>query len=80
MEPDIADGTEDSSETEHVPISQKQPEQRIIHFQPSRRNLLKASMTSFSFLLLIPLLASLHYNVSEFLSLEESLDSIGTSL
>ncbi|QMT18166.1 PH domain-containing protein [Planococcus maritimus] len=80
VEPDTADGTEDSSETENAPISQKQPEQRTIHFQPTRRDLLKASMTSFSFLLLIPLLASLYYNVAEFFSLEERLDSIGASL
>lgn len=58
----------------------KPQKDRIVHFQPTRRDLLKASMTSFSFLLLVPLLASLYYNISEFLELEERLDGIAASL
>lgn len=80
VEPDTATVAEDGSKTEYVPSPRKQPEQRVIHFQPTRRDLLKASMTSFSFLLLIPLIASLYYNVSEFISLEERLDGIAASL
>lgn len=58
----------------------KPQEERVIHFQPTRRDLLKASMTSFSFLLLVPLLASLYYNISEFIGLEERLNGFGASL
>ncbi|MDQ0427423.1 putative membrane protein [Planomicrobium stackebrandtii] len=65
-------------ETERV--IRKPQEERVIHFQPTRQDLLKASMTSFSFLLLVPLLASLYYNVSEFFGLEERLDGIGSTL
>ncbi|EIM06003.1 membrane-flanked domain-containing protein [Planococcus antarcticus DSM 14505] len=74
------DDTGATPATEHEQATQKQLEEHIIHFQPTRRDLLKASMTSFSFLLLVPLLASLYYNVSEFVSLEERLDGIGASL
>lgn len=55
-------------------------EERTVHFQPTRRDLVKASLTSFSFLLLIPLLASLYYNISEFIGLEERLSGISASL
>ncbi|MFP8782661.1 PH domain-containing protein [Planococcus plakortidis] len=79
-EPDTTNIVEDGSETEHAPSARKLPEQRVIHFQPTRRDLLKASMTSFSFLLLVPLIASLYYNVSEFISLEERFSGIGASL
>lgn len=77
-EPRSADETDAAPETEQV--IRKPQEERVIHFQPTRRDLLKASMTSFSFLLLVPLLASLYYNVSEFIGLEERLDGIGANL
>lgn len=63
-----------------VQITRKSPEDRIIHFQPTRRDLLKASMTSFSFLLLVPLLASLYYNVSDFFELEERLNGVAANI
>lgn len=72
--------TEGLSATEQTEPRPPKNQERVVHFQPTRRDLLKASMTSFSFLLLVPLLASLYYNVSEFISLEERLSGIGASL
>src|SRR5699024_9597340 len=39
---------------------------RVIHFQPTTRDTLKASFTSLSFLVLIPLIGSLYYSLDEF--------------
>lgn len=44
-------------------------EGRTLHFQATNRELLKASFTSFSFFLIIPLLASLYFTVDDFLNL-----------
>ncbi|TWT07839.1 PH domain-containing protein [Planococcus sp. CPCC 101016] len=72
--------TEAPACAEQVPYVSKPQDDRVIHFQPTHRDLLKASMTSFSFFLLVPLLASLLYNISEVIGIEERLDRIGTSL
>lgn len=78
---EAADKTETAVvETEQVHDLRKLPEERVIHFLPTRRDLLKASMTSFSFLLLVPLLFSLYLKVSEFIGLEERMDEIGARL
>lgn len=65
---------------EEPPAHPKIHEDRTIHFQPTTRDLLKASMTSFSFLLLVPLLASLYHNVSEFIKLEERMSGFAGSI
>lgn len=44
-------------------------DERTLHFQATNRELLKASFTSFSFFLIIPLLASLYFTIDDFLSL-----------
>ncbi len=78
--PTIVDGTEDFLVAEPTVFTKKTTDERILHFQPTRRDLLKASMTSFSFLLLIPLLGSVFYNVSDFFNLDERLESVGASI
>ena len=43
---------------------------RTIHFQPTKRDVLKASFTSLSFLVLIPLIGSLYYSFDEVFQIE----------
>ncbi|KAA0956498.1 PH domain-containing protein [Planococcus kocurii] len=76
----ISNDTEEPPAAEQLKPGQKKLKERVIHFEPTRKDLFKASMTSFSFLLLVPLLASLYYNVSEFSGFEERLSGVGTSL
>src|SRR5699024_9122946 len=54
---------------EHVnsnPENAHRDPDRVIHFQPTTRDTLKASFTSLSFLVLIPLIGSLYYSLDEF--------------
>lgn len=78
--PTILDETKDFSVAKPTVFIKKTTDERILHFQPTRRDLLKASMTSFSFLLLIPLLGSVFYNISEFINLDERLEYVGASI
>ncbi|WP_050180154.1 PH domain-containing protein [Domibacillus robiginosus] len=63
---------------------EEEPDERILHFQATNRELLKASFTSFSFFLIIPLLASLYFTVDDFLSLggftKKAVDYVAGSL
>lgn len=43
---------------------------RTIHFQPTKRDTLKASFTSLSFLVLIPLIGSFYYSLDEIFQIE----------
>lgn len=43
---------------------------RIIHFKPTRKDILRASFTSLSFLLLIPLILSISSNVDEIIDVD----------
>lgn len=44
---------------------------RVMHFKPTTKDTLKASFTSFSFLLLIPLIASLYFKINDIFHVEE---------
>lgn len=44
---------------------------RIIHFQPTRKELMKASFLSLSFLVVIPVLITMYENVEDFISIED---------
>lgn len=50
-------------------VVQRDPD-RVIHFQPTKRETLKASFTSLSFLVLIPLIGSLYYSLDEIFQIE----------
>lgn len=55
-------------------------EQRTIHFQPTKQDILKASFTSFSFLLLIPLLGSVYFKIDDIFHVEEEAKGIVAQL
>lgn len=47
-----------------------QDHDRVIHFQPTKKDTLKAAFTSLSFLVLIPLIGSLYYSLDELFQIE----------
>ncbi|MBS4192786.1 PH domain-containing protein [Bacillus sp. FJAT-49705] len=49
---------------------------RIIHFKPTKNDILKASFTSLSFLVLIPLLSSLYFKINEIFHVEDKAEGI----
>lgn len=49
---------------------------RIIHFQPTKKDILRASFTSLSFLLLIPLIGSLYFKINELFNVEEKAEGL----
>ncbi|PWA07528.1 hypothetical protein DCC39_16645 [Pueribacillus theae] len=51
--------------------SQDEKRERTVHFHPTRRDVIKASFTSLSFLVLVPILVTFYFKVNEFLNLEE---------
>ncbi len=60
-----------TSENPGVVIPQEDPN-RTIHFESTKKDIFKASFTSFSFLALIPLIGSLYYKVDEIFHLEDA--------
>ncbi|WP_154748984.1 PH domain-containing protein [Planomicrobium sp. YIM 101495] len=67
---------EDDAPSAEIPLAKPKAPARTIHFRPTTRELVKASFTSFSFLLLVPLLGSLYYNISDFINLEDRVDGL----
>ncbi|GJM74681.1 hypothetical protein HMSSN036_68970 [Paenibacillus macerans] len=49
---------------------------RTLHFSPARKDLIKASFTSLSFLILIPLLFSLYSKADDFFDLEQQAQGV----
>ncbi|BCB06060.1 PH domain-containing protein [Bacillus sp. KH172YL63] len=49
---------------------------RKIHFQTTRKDLVKASFTSLSFLAIFPLLSAVYFNLADFFSVEKSAQSV----
>ncbi|MHA7138370.1 PH domain-containing protein [Rossellomorea arthrocnemi] len=49
--------------------------ERTVHFQATRKDLIKASFTSLSFLAIFPLLSAIYFNLADFFSIEESAES-----
>ncbi|AIF43147.1 PH domain-containing protein [Virgibacillus sp. SK37] len=47
------------------------PNRKTVHFQPRRKDIVKASFTSLSFLVLIPILGSIYSKMNQVLDLEE---------
>ncbi|MCZ2259599.1 PH domain-containing protein [Sporosarcina sp. G11-34] len=54
--------------------------ERTIHFTPTKKDDLKASFTSLSFLVLIPILLSIYFKVTEIFKVEDKVEGIFSSL
>lgn len=77
--PPVNDLNADSLEsTEEETI--KQEITRTIHFTPTKKDILKASFTSLSFIALIPILLSLYFKISELFKIEDQAEGFFTSL
>lgn len=57
------------------PIDESIPN-RVIHFQATTKDILKASFTSLSFLLLIPLIGSLYFKINELFNVEQKAEGL----
>jgi len=53
-----------------TPIESRPPE-RIIHFKPSKKDIIKSSFTSLGFLILIPLIVSIYSKIEQFFHVED---------
>jgi putative membrane protein len=62
---------ENKSEVAEPEDHQSKPE-RTIHFRATRKDLIKASFTSLSFLAIFPLLSAIYFNLADFFSIEKS--------
>ncbi len=60
-----------TTENPGVVIPQEDPN-RAIHFESTKKDILKASFTSLSFFVLIPLIGSFYYKINEIFHLEDS--------
>ncbi|MFP5115325.1 PH domain-containing protein [Bacillaceae bacterium C204] len=65
---------QDSFEELDVHVVDK-PSERKIHFQSTRKDLVKASFTSLSFLAIFPLLSALYANLADFFQIEETTEN-----
>ncbi|NQD68258.1 PH domain-containing protein [Bacillus haikouensis] len=54
--------------------------QRTIHFRATKKDLMKASFTSLSFLAIFPLLSAIYFNLTDFFAIEESAESVWSYL
>ena len=53
---------------------------RTIHFTPTKKDIFKASFTSLSFLVLIPILLSIYFKITEVFKVEEKVEGFFASL
>lgn len=56
--------------------SESAAQERTIHFTPTKNDILKASFTSLSFLVLIPVIISFYYKINEIINVEEKAGGI----
>ncbi|MGD6943003.1 PH domain-containing protein [Cytobacillus gottheilii] len=77
--PAVSNEVEETEGLEEVPEA-KAVDNRIIHFTPTRKDLIRASFTSLSFLLLIPVVGSLFSNFNEVFSIEEEAQGLLSAL
>ncbi|WP_226668815.1 PH domain-containing protein [Metabacillus litoralis] len=50
-------------------------DERTVHFQSTKKDLMKASFTSLSFLAIFPLLSAIYFNLADFFQIEETAES-----
>ncbi len=53
-------------------VEERTMPQRSVHFQATRKDLIKASFTSLSFLAIFPLLSAIYFNLADFFTIEKS--------
>lgn len=72
MTKNLTTENEQATKTEELPTGEH-PDMstQIIHFQPTRRELIKASFLSLSFLVVIPVMITMYENMGDFISLED---------
>ncbi|WP_052455645.1 PH domain-containing protein [Bhargavaea cecembensis] len=54
----------------HTPTDETPVPERTVHFIPAKKDIIKASFLSFSFIALIPILATVYRNMDEFIDLD----------
>lgn len=54
--------------------------ERVIHFKPTKKDILKASFTSLSFLILIPILLSIYSKTTEVFKVEDQVEGLFQSI
>lgn len=64
------DAKTDQGSDVHSAMTEYQQPDRVIHFQPTKGDVLKASFTSLSFLVLIPIIGSIYYHLDDFFQIE----------
>ncbi|MET3574223.1 PH domain-containing protein [Bhargavaea ullalensis] len=70
----------DGSEPDDMPSGELPPDGRVVHFTPSRKDIIKASFLSFSFIALIPIVATVYKNIDDFTDLDNRAEGIFSSL
>ena len=70
----VTDTTTEIAEEENSEVETKSD--RVIHFTPTKKDVLKASFTSFSFLLLIPIIGSIFSKIEKFEWVEKKAEGI----
>lgn len=77
IEAHLKNADQDTEEQNHkydemeVEVEQHQEPNRTIHFQPTKKDILKASFSSLSFLVLIPLIGSFYYKINQIFHVED---------
>lgn len=78
MEPDRDFDSEDNTMT--APAEKRKQAERTVHFTPTRKEVLKASFLSFSFLGLIPIIAIIYREIDKVINLDEKTKGLYTFL
>ncbi|MCM3783465.1 PH domain-containing protein [Neobacillus mesonae] len=64
------------SRDESAPMENSRIQRRTLHFKPTSKDVFKASFTSLSFLVLIPILGTVYSNVQDFIDIEEQAEGV----
>ncbi|GIN12665.1 hypothetical protein J26TS2_25320 [Shouchella clausii] len=72
---------EDWNQQSHDPNDEEEhpgdlDQERTIHFQPTKRDILKASVTSLSFLVLIPIIGSFYFKINDLFHVEDTAEGL----
>lgn len=66
----------DFAQKDDESVQAEQREERIVHFNPTRKDVIKASFLSFSFLAFIPILVTLFKNMEDVVDIEEQAEGV----
>ncbi len=73
-------GTKKETEESVVTVETKEEAEREVHFRAEKKDLLKASFTSLSFLFLLPLIASFYSKLDDIFEVEEDAEGLVSQL